>query len=68
MEMATIEEVKAGMNSLLGGMLRECFNRSDGLTELTENLQLVRTALVWLFTNLGLTSTYRKARARRPEL
>ncbi|KAI4608766.1 hypothetical protein J4E80_008971 [Alternaria sp. BMP 0032] len=40
MEMATIDEVKAGMNSVLDGMLRECFNRSDGLTELTENLQL----------------------------
>ena len=43
MEMATIEEVKAGMNSVLDGMLRECFNRSDGLSELMEKLQLVPT-------------------------
>jgi len=46
MEMATIEEVKAGMNSVLDGMLRECFNRSDGLTELTEKLRLVLTLVM----------------------
>ncbi|KAH6858934.1 hypothetical protein BKA58DRAFT_444115 [Alternaria rosae] len=39
-EMATIEEVKGGMTSVLDGMLRECYNRSDALSDLMEKVQL----------------------------
>ncbi|KAI4943474.1 hypothetical protein J4E91_009384 [Alternaria rosae] len=39
-EMATIEEVKGGMTSVLDGMLRECYNRSDALSDIMEKVQL----------------------------
>jgi len=65
MEMATIEEVKAGMTSVLDGMLRECFKRSDGLTELTEKLQLVRSIILSLLENVELRLMHRNIRARR---
>ena len=65
MEMATIEEVKAGMNSVLDGMLGECFNRSDGLSELMGKLQLVRSVASDILTNIELTLMRRKLQARR---
>jgi len=44
LEMASLEEVKEGMSSVIDGLLKECYNRSDALSDLMEKVQLVRTA------------------------
>ena len=67
-EMASLEEVKEGMSSVIDGLLKECYNRSDALSDLMEKVQLVSIALLWSFTDIWLTLTHRKARERRPKL
>ena len=67
-EMASLEEVKEGMSSVIDGLLKECYNRSDALSDLMEKVSLVGVASLWWFTNHGLTLAHRKARARRPKL
>ncbi|KAI4626193.1 uncharacterized protein J4E87_004693 [Alternaria ethzedia] len=39
-EMASLEEVKEGMSSVIDGLLKECYNRSDALSDLMEKVQL----------------------------
>ncbi|KAG9192804.1 hypothetical protein G6011_11538 [Alternaria panax] len=43
-EMGMLQELKDGASSFFDGILNECFNRSDILSELTEKLQLETSA------------------------
>ena len=42
-ELGVLQNLKEGLNTVVDGMINECLNRSDGLSELTEKLKLVET-------------------------
>jgi hypothetical protein len=44
-ELGVLKDMKEGMNAVVDGMINECLNRSDGLSDLTEKLHLVRVVL-----------------------
>ena len=41
-ELGVLQNLKEGLNTVVDGMINDCLNRSDGLSELTETLKLVR--------------------------
>jgi hypothetical protein len=66
-ELGVLRDVKEGMNAVVDGMINECLNRSDGLSDLMEKVRLVRVALSDVPLNLELTLNSRRIRAR-PQL
>lgn len=54
-ELGVLKDMKEGFVALADGMINECLNRSDGLDELTDKLQLVHTGISVCSTVLGLT-------------
>jgi hypothetical protein len=60
-ELGVLKDMKEGMNAVVDGMINECLNRSDGLSDLMEKLQLVRVALSDFPISFKLTLNNRKA-------
>ena len=46
-ELGVLKDMKEGLNTVVDGMINECLDRSDGLAELAEKLQLVRVVILF---------------------
>jgi hypothetical protein len=49
-ELGVLKDMKEGFVKVVDGMINECLNRSDGLSELMEKLQIVRSSISKLAT------------------
>jgi hypothetical protein len=49
-ELGVLKEMKEGLGTVVEATIKECLNRSDGLSELAEKLQLVWVLILKLAT------------------